>query len=103
MSDGQWAMHDGRWAMGDAKRPREAIASRGRSLKAHRARLIAQSASRSSTHENDVPVLVEPELLVEPAHTARLRGYPHGLQVGLQRGRGRLHDEPLESVLTAAL
>src|SRR5687768_9545960 len=41
VGDERWAMGYARWAMGDAKRPREAIASRGRSLKAHRARLIA--------------------------------------------------------------
>jgi hypothetical protein len=41
-------------------------------------------------HEHHVSVLVEPQLLLEPAHAADLRRYPRGVELFAQAGRAGL-------------
>ena len=56
-----------------------------------------------SVHEDHVSILVQPQLLIQPAHAADLRRYPDGVQLVAQTGGGGLHDQLLEAVLAASL
>src|SRR5688572_13969906 len=85
-------MGDGRWAMGDAKRPREAEASRGRSLKAHRSKLIAQLHRQQPREERAIALQRLTEVLRRDVAAA----VPLALELCALVGEGL--GEPLDRV-----